>query len=303
MSSIVVLQQMVIIFILVMIGYLLYKKHILGDGASSAFSSLVIHVCNPALLIGSCFDRDPSVTNENLLWAFAAGAVVFGLLIIFSFVLPRLLRVEEKIKNHYAMMCIFGNTGFIGIPLLKAVMGDSVLIYAVIINIYYTLLFYTYGYYLAGGKNSRFQAKNLLNAGNVSLVIAIIVFLWQPKVPTMIQSAITYVSNATTFLAMTVIGISLARTNLKPIFTQVRLYLFVALRFILIPILISVVLRLFIKDDLLYGACVLLSAVPVGNLPLMRVEEEGGDGTVLSQGIILSTILSVVTIPIVTLFM
>jgi hypothetical protein len=102
---------------------------------------------------------------------------------------------------------------------------------------------------------------------------------------------------------MAVIGISLARTNLKPIFTQVRLYLFVVLRFILIPILISVVLRLFIKDDLLYGACVLLSAVPVGNLPLMRVEEAGGDGTVLSQGIILSTILSVVTIPIVTLFM
>jgi predicted permease len=110
-------------------------------------------------------------------------------------------------------------------------------------------------------------------------------------------------ANATTLLAMLVIGISLAKTNLKPIFTQPRLYLFIALRFVLVPVLLAMVLRFFIKDDVMYGVIVLLTAVPVGNLPLMRIEETGGDGTVLSQGIILSTILAIATIPLVTLFM
>lgn len=303
MSVSVVLQQMIIIFILMLVGYILYKKEILGDGASSAFSALVVNVCNPALLISSSFNRDSSVTNEKLLWMVLAGAVVFGVLIITSFVLPPLLRVEKKEKKHYAMMCIFGNTGFIGIPLIQAVLGSQALIYAVIINIYYNLLFYSYGYYLVGGENSKFSPKSMLNIGNVSMILTIIIFLWQPKVPVLIQNTVTYMANGTTLLAILVIGISLAKTNLKPIFTQLRLYIFVALRFILVPILLAAILRLFIKDDLIYGVAVLLTAVPVGNLPLMRVEETGGNTTVLSQGIILSTVMAIVTIPIVTFFM
>jgi hypothetical protein len=218
-------------------------------------------------------------------------------------VIPAVLHVEKKWKNHYALMCIFGNTGFIGIPLIQAVLGNGALIYAAIINIFYTLFFYTYGYYLAGGEDSGFSAKNLLNIGNLSLIVTIVLFLWQPKIPEMLTSTVNYMANATTFLAMTVIGISLARAELKPIFTQPKLYAFVGLRFVLLPVLLSLILRLFIKDDLMYGVMVLLCAVPVGNMPLMRVEETGGDGTVLSQGIILSTVLAIITVPLVTLFM
>jgi hypothetical protein len=72
---------------------------------------------------------------------------------------------------------------------------------------------------------------------------------------------------------------------------------------VVVPILLAMLLRLFIRDELIRSVSVLLVAVPVGNMPLMRVEEIGGDGTVLAQGIILSTILSVVTIPVVILCM
>jgi predicted permease len=294
---------MIIIFIMMMVGYVLYKKEILKEGASATISAIVINVCNPALLISSSFNRDTSVTNDKVILAVIAGAVLFGVLIIASFVVPAILHVDSKVKNYYALMCIFGNTGFIGIPLIQAVLGSGALIYAVIVNIYYTLIFYSYGYYLAGGENSKFSPKKLINIGNISLIVAVIIFLWQPKIPTLIENTVTYMANATTFLAITVIGISLARTNLKPIFTQIKLYLFVILRFILVPIVLSLVLRLFIKDEMLYRTMVILSAVPVGNLPLMRVEEVGGDSTCLSQGIILSTIMAIITIPIITIFM
>jgi predicted permease len=288
---------------MMMVGYVLYKKEILKEGASATISAIVINVCNPALLISSSFNRDTSVTNDKVILAVIAGAVLFGVLIIASFVVPAILHVDSKVKNYYALMCIFGNTGFIGIPLIQAVLGSGALIYAVIVNIYYTLIFYSYGYYLAGGENSKFSPKKLINIGNISLIVAVIIFLWQPKIPTLIENTVTYMANATTFLAITVIGISLARTNLKPIFTQIKLYLFVILRFILVPIVLSLVLRLFIKDEMLYRTMVILSAVPVGNLPLMRVEEVGGDSTCLSQGIILSTIMAIITIPIITIFM
>jgi hypothetical protein len=303
MSAGVVLQQMIIIFILIMVGYALAKKKMVEDNASATLSALVVNVCNPALMVSSCFSRDESVTNDKILLGIVAGLVVYIILVVISFVLPPLLRVEKNWKNHYALMCIFGNTGFIGIPLIQALLGNKAMIYVIIVNIYYNLLFYTYGYFLAGGKNSRFSPKSLVNIGNLSMILAIFIFLWQPKIPVLLESTLTHMANATTLLAILVIGFNLAKSDLKTIFTQGKMYLFIALRFVIVPIGIAAILRLFVKDDLMYSVFVILSAVPVANLPLMRVEEIGGDGTLLSYGIILSTLLAVVTLPFVTLFL
>jgi hypothetical protein len=302
MSAGVVLQQMIIIFILIMVGYALAKKKMVEDNASATLSALVVNVCNPALMVSSCFSRDESVTNDKILLGIVAGLVVYIILVVISFVLPPLLRVEKNWKKHYALMCIFGNTGFIGIPLIQALLGNKAMIYVIIVNIYYNLLFYTYGYFLAGGKNSRFSPKSLVNIGNLSMILAIFIFLWQPKIPVLLESTLTHMANATTLLAILVIGFNLAKSDLKTIFTQGKMYLFIALRFVIVPIGIAAILRLFVKDDLMYSVFVILSAVPVANLPLMRVEEIGGDGTLLSYGIILSTLLAVVTLPFVTLF-
>ena len=165
-----------------------------------------------------------------------------------------------------------------------------------------SLLFYTYGIWLAdGGKNS-FSLKNFLNVGNIAIVLTIIIFAFQIRLPEVVTSTVDYMADTTTFLAMVVIGISLARTDLKAIFAEKKLYPFIILRFLVIPVAVSFILRLFIRDDIVYGVTILMASVPVANLPLMRVEEVGGDGAVLSKGIILSTVLSLLTIPVVTLF-
>lgn len=302
MSAGIVLQQMIIIFLLIMTGYIVYKRGIIKGEISRGISALVVNVCNPAILIRSAFDRDPSVTYDKIFSAVLGGAVVYVILLAASFILPKLLKVEKKWQSHYAMLCLFGNTGFIGIPLVSAVLGSKALIYVAVINAYFNLIFYTYGIWLADGGQSRFSWKNFLNVGNISIILTILIFVWQPRLPEVVTSTIDYMANTTTFLAMVVIGISLARTELKSIFTQWKMYPFIALRFLLIPILISLLLRLFIKDDIVYGVMVLMASVPAANLPLMRVEEVGGDGEILSKGIILSTLLSLVTIPIVAAF-
>ena len=302
MSAGIVLQQMIIIFILMMTGYVVYKKGIVGGDISRGISALIVNVCNPAILIRSAFDRDPSVTGEKLLLAAAGTAVMYAILIVMSFVIPKCLKAGNKWKNHYALMCIFGNTGFIGIPLTAAVLGDKAVIYIAVVNAFFNLLFYTYGIRLADGDGGKIRLKDFLNVGNISIVITILIFIWQPKLPVVLTSSVNYMADTTTFLAMVVVGISLAKTNLARIFTQWKLYLFIALRFLAVPVGIALILRLFIQDSMVYGVLVLMAAVPVGNLSLMRVEEKGGDGTLLSCGIILSTILSLVTIPLVVAF-
>lgn len=301
MSAGIVLQQMVIIFLLIMTGYTAYKKGFLQGDVSKGISALVVNVCNPALMLRSAFNRDTSVTYESLLLAVAGGAVLYGILLVVSYFLPRLLRVEEKWRNQYSLMCIFGNNGFIGIPLTAAVLGDQAVIYVAVIIAYFNLVFYTIGIRLADGEKGKVHLKDFLNIGNISIILMVIIFIVQPKLPVVLTSAIDYMADTTTFLAMVVTGISLARTKLLDIFTQRKMYVFIAIRFLVVPVLIGILLRPFISDSTVFGVLVLMAAVPAANLPLMRVEEKGGDGQILSIGIILSTILSLVTIPLVVL--
>lgn len=302
MSAGIVLQQMVIIFLLIMSGYIVYKKGIIQDGVSKGISALVVNVCNPALLLRSTFEHDSSITTEKLLEAVLGGLILYTILFLVSVFLPRLLKIDKKWRNHYAMMCLFGNNGFIGIPLVSAVFGSYAVIYVAVFNAFFNLIFYTYGIWLAdGGKNS-FSLKNFMNIGNLSIILTILIFVFQIQLPGILTSTIDYMADTTTFLAMVVIGISLAKTDLRSILSGAKTYLFIGLRFLLLPIAASFLLRRVIPDEVVYGVTILMASVPVGNLPLMRVEEVGGDGAVLSKGIILSTVLSLATIPIVTLF-
>lgn len=301
MSAGIVLQQMVIIFLLIMTGYTAYKKGFLQGDVSKGLSALVVNVCNPALMLRSAFNRDTSVTYESLLLVVVGGAVLYGLLLIVSYFLPRLLRVEEKWRNQYSLMCIFGNNGFIGIPLTAAVLGDQAVIYVAVIIGYFNLVFYTIGIRLADGEKGKVHLKDFVNIGNISIILMVIIFIVQPKLPVVLTSAVNYMADTTTFLAMVVTGISLARTKLLDIFTQRKMYIFIAARFLAVPILIGFLLRPFINDSTVFGVLVLMAAVPAANLPLMRVEEKGRDGQILSIGIILSTVLSLVTIPLVVL--
>ena len=199
-------------------------------------------------------------------------------------------------------MSLFGNQAFIGIPVVSAVLGENALFYVSIMIVYFNIMFYTYGLVLCEGGSSNFSFKNFINAGNISIIIMLVIFFFDLKLPTVLSDALGHMANATTFLALVVVGINLAQTKLISIFTNVKLYWFVLLRFVLLPIGISFILRIFVKDPLIYGVMILMAAMPVANSPLMRVEEIGGDGKLLSQGVVFSTVCALVTIPLVTLF-
>lgn len=303
MDTGVVLQQMIVILLLIFTGYLLCKKRIVTEVSSPAISSLVVNVCNPANILASSLDRDPSITNRMVLFSCIAALVMYGCLIAAAFLFSGFFEKEQPWKNHYKLMFIFGNTGFLGIPLVSAVLGSHSLIYVAVVNVCFNLIFYTYGIFLTSDGKGKFDLKKMLNVGNICMILTIVIFCLKLDMPVIFTKTVTTMANATTFLAMIVIGISMAHQDLKTIFNQPKLYVFAGLRYVLLPILISLVIRTFIHDDLMYGVIVLLTAVPAASLPLMSVEENGGDGHLLSQIIVLSTLLSVVTIPIVVYFM
>ena len=138
-----------------------------------------------------------------------------------------------------------------------------------------------------------------MNIGTVSSII----FISRIKLPEQFTSAITYLSNTTTSLSMIAIGVSLVQIPLKKIFTDVKLYIFAAIRLLIIPICSAVILKNIISDGLIYGVTILMAAMPCGSMPVILAQTYGVDSECAARTVVLTTILSLGTIGVVALFM
>ncbi len=313
MSITVVIQQMVIIFILIGIGMILFRRRLLSEEGSKQISGLIINVTNPALLICSALDDGPKASLRDLGIALAAYAAVFAILLAVGFLLPCLLRVPKDLHYAYQMLTVFGNVGFIGIPLASAVLGSESLIFVSIFNLLFNLLIYTLGISLlqrAAGQAekevtipSSGRLQKLVNAGTVSAAVTVIFYLGNFHVPTVISSALSYTGRATTLLSMLVLGVSVAQIAPKEIFSHPKLYLFTLLRQILVPIGCILFMGSLIDNRLILNTMLLMVAVPAANMPLMLAKQLDMETDSISQGIILTTILSLVTVPVACLFL
>lgn len=318
MSITVVLQQMIMIFILIVVGLLLYKKEMLSEITSKQISGIIVNVTNPALLICSAFQEGPKVSVPELAMALGIYLVIYAVLIALSFLIPRILRVPNMYHYSYQMLTIFGNVGFIGIPLASAVLGAESLIFVSIYNLIYNILIYTFGISLLQKAEAKQMAaqhnnsdtsvtsplwKKLINAGTISAAATIIFYLCDFRVPTIVPSTLNYMGQATTLLSMLVLGASVAQMTLKDIFSHPKLYGFTLMRQILVPIGCVLLLRPFIENALILNTMALMLAVPAGNMPLMLSKQLRVETDTISQGIIFTTILSLVTIPVVSLFL
>lgn len=329
MSITVVLQQMVIIFLLIGIGMILFRRKMLSEEGSKQISGLIINVTNPALLICSALEDGPKASLAELGIALAAYAAVFALLIGIAFLLPYILRVPKNLHYAYQMLTVFGNVGFIGIPLASAVLGSESLIFVSIFNLLFNLLVYTFGVSLlqraAAGQAAKNTAspaahtpkdapaptnqsgigrlRKLVNAGTISAAVTILFYLGNFNVPVIVSSTLSYAGRATTLLSMLVLGVSVAQMAPKDIFSHPKLYVFTLLRQILVPIGCVLLMRGFIDNKLILNTMLLMTAVPAANMPLMLAKQMDMDSDSISQGIILTTILSLVTVPLTCLFL
>lgn len=329
MSITIVLQQMVIIFILIGIGVILYRRKILSEEGSKQISGLIINVTNPALLICSALEDGPKASLSDLGIAFVSFAAIFAILIGVGFLIPYVLRVPKNLHYAYQMLTVFGNVGFIGIPLASAVLGSESLIFVSIFNLLFNLLIYTFGISLLqraaarqAGEDASLHAgqmtevtttpanrinssrlKKLVNAGTISAAVTIIVYLGNFRVPVILSSALSYTGRATTLLSMLVLGVSVAQIAPKDIFSHPKLYGFTLLRQILVPIGCMLLMRGILDNKLILNTMLLMVAVPAANMPLMLAKQMDMETESISQGIILTTVLSLVTVPLACLLL
>ncbi len=293
-----VLEQMVMIFILILTGFVLYKKKMISDSASKDLSALVVNVCSPGLVIVSMFNDLSQIPRENVIFVGIIGVVFYLFLIFFGYFFVWVLKVPEHLRNAYVLMTVFGNTGFIGIPVALAIIGPESMVYVIVFNFLFNLTIFTFGIMLLKKDNQgkKQSWKDYLSPGLIACIIAFAIYWFQLELPEEIETLAGYYGNACTLLSMIVIGISLAGMKVKDMLKNRRLLVFVFIRFIAFPILLALALRPVLSDLLMREVVILMAALPVGNFPAMLCEQYGRDPKPIAEGIVVTTILSVFTI-------
>lgn len=319
MSLFTILQQMGVICILTSIGIYLHKKGVVDGLTSKKISAIVVDVCNPALILSSILSGNLTATHEDLLVAAGLGAAFYALLILLGFIIPRILCVPPDKRRFYNLMTVYTNTGFLGIPVAKAVLPPNAILYVIVINVFYSLLFYTHGLTILGrgnkaeenmdkasnGENHRKSVlwstlRSVLNPGTIMAILSLLVFWFGITLPPILANTIEYVGGATVFLSMMLLGVSIARSNFATSLRDARIWGYVALRMLLVPVGIVYLMRALHFDPTATLAMCLMAAVPVGNLPMIQAEKIGEDTRILSSAIAVTTVLSIATI---TVFM
>lgn len=310
----IILARMLMLFAMMLIGYLIWKLRWLEESANQQLSRLVVNIFNPLLVIDGVLGKSAQGTPGLLLQNVGFVLFFYLFMILFSFVIVWLVRPAGSERRMYRLMTIFPNVGFMGIPVITSIFGSESTIYIVFYMLGYNLLLYTYGLLLAGkaaadaGKESAAQKtgsgwKRMLNPGTLASAAAVIIFLLQPPAPDAVVTFFDYMGNATIPLSMLLIGVSIARADLKKIFTNVRVYAFTILKMLVLPIGMALLLGGIPADPTVFGVFILQLAMPVGSIVTLIAKESGADEVCSTNGIVLSTLASIVTIPLTCLFL
>ncbi|MBQ1172415.1 MAG: AEC family transporter [Lachnospiraceae bacterium] len=320
-SAFIILQQMLVLFGMMLVGYFCYKINWIDDHTYGKLSKIVVNILNPLLVIDGVLGKNTGEDLNKLAINFGMMILYFIFLIIISIPVVKILRTEKKNLELYRLMMIFSNVGFMGIPVISALYGSGVIIYIVFYMLGYNFLLYTYGIILArrsaqrnsqrsekeNGENNtvsfKDNIKSIMNPGVVAGTFAIVLFVMNIQVAAPVASFIKYLSQCVVPMSMILIGASMAQHELKTIFNEMKMYWFLLIRLVIIPIAVALLVRQLPIDSQILGVFILMLAMPVGSIVVLVAMEQGADSTCCTKGSVVSTLLSIITIPIVAMFL
>lgn len=294
-------QQMLVLFTYMLIGWTARRRGIFDEHFGSQVSWLVLNVANPLMIVSSAVNGDGSVKGSELVMTAALAAAIYALLLLLAEAVPKLFRLRDDEAGYFRLMTVFNNIGFMGFPVISAIYGSGALLYAAVFLLPFNLLFYTYGVNAVSRTRQKFQWRKVLNVGVIASILAVALYLTQAPAPQYVKSAAQGLSNLTAPLSMMVIGISLAGLSLKEMFLDGKMLLFAAMKLLVIPVAGMLVIRQVVSVPALQGVCMVMLATPAGSMTAMLAQQSGGDYRRVAQGVALTTLLSVVTIPLVSM--
>lgn len=290
-------RQVLILAILVAVGFLCDRFKIYTQKASRLTNNLLFYVVTPAVIAEAFLSVEMTPESLNsLLMASLCAFLTHVVAIVMT--LPFFRKGERQVNCIYKYASVYGNVGYMAIPLAGAVLGEKGVFYCSAGIAVFNLFAFTHGVWLMRTEGSKFDWKKLLiNPGTISIALGLPLFLLRVKLPGVIAQPVGYVADLNTPLAMILFGTYLANTDLKTMFLQKKTYLTALFKLILLPLCMLLIFRLMGLTGALMTACVITASVPSANNTIMFAAKYDKDTGVASKAVSVVSIFSIVTMP------
>ncbi|MCT4566278.1 MAG: AEC family transporter [Maledivibacter sp.] len=309
-----VLEQVIILFLLIIIGYIIKKLKIISNDMNRDVSNLVMNVALPAFIITAMnfsFSPDVLVKSGKLI---IVSISIYTFVIGISFFITKIMGVKGETRDIFQYSIVFSNVGYMGYPVIKALMGDIGVFYGALYNLPFNILVWTFGVYLLtrndmkthkeklNNKNS-ISIKKFINPGIVAIITGFILFLFSIELPYSIYRTLELLGSLTTPLAMIFIGSILADVKTSEIFTDKRVFILCVIRLAILPVLVMFILRTIGFSDYLVAIPVIMTAMPIAANAAIMASRFNNDYHLASKTVFLSTLFSVLTIPLIVIML
>lgn len=290
-----------VLFIYMAVGFYCRKKGIFNDVARDKLTDFVVFVTLPCMIFESFnmeFSLD-ALKQGAVALIIATGMACVALLL--GKVLYNRFPYEEKSILQYGTLV--SNSGFAGLPVVSGAYGDEGLFLGSLFIIPTRILMWSAGISLFTKANFKEAVKKvMLNPGIIAVEVGLIRMILQIPLPHFVDTAVDNLGACTSPMAMALVGAILADVPLKTVFDPKSFYL-VAVRQFLLPGICLVALRLLGLDPLTIGVSVVITGMPIGSTTAILAQKYGADAQFASKCVFISTLTSLVTVPILTLFL
>lgn len=301
MDIVVVISQMLELFLILTLGYISAKTKVTSQKFGVQLSHFILSITIPCMMIASVAVVPNDIDKKDIFLMFLIAVLFYVIMPFVAYCIARILRVKKEERNLYIYMTIWSNVGFMGFPVIASIFGEGAIFYATIFNLIFNLSNFTLGIMLMSreGKNA-LNMKNFLSPGVMASLFAVVMFVANIQLPDILNNTVKTVGGTTTPLAMIVIGIALSGIPVKSVFTELRLYPYVVIKQVLLPMTAWLILKPIITNPYLLGIVIIIIAMPVATSSVLFANKYGNNVPLATKGVFITTLASVITIPLIS---
>lgn len=291
------LKQMIIMFVIVIIGMICYKRKNITEESNKSLSAIVLNIVNPAVILVSYQEEFNTKLMLGFLYSLLMAAISFLIAILISTIL--MPKMNNKDYNIERVSITYSNCGFIGIPLVNALVGPVGIFYLASYLSIFNLLLWTHGVSLMSREGKKFNLKSIISPCIIAVIVGLLFFVLQIRLPEVLKRPIELIAGMNTPLAMMAAGVSIAQTKLFASLKKRRVYYISIIKLILVPSLFIVAFlpfSLWVDKNILI-TILIATACPVGASGTLFAIRYNGNAAYASELFGVTTILSAISIP------
>lgn len=299
-----IFSKVSVIFLLILVGFFLAKKGFLSPHSQKEMTALILYVLLPCTLIKS-FDIDFSrdILNTGLKLAVTM-FITYNCSYIIANIIAKKYKLDPIQKDVHTLSMIIPNVGFMGYPIVNAIIGPEGIIFAVMANMGFELFAWTIGIKTISRNSSVKHTDNvalslLKTPAIIAIIVGMVLFTTPLTIPEPVRSTVVLLSNAMSPIAMIIVGISLANSHITQLLKDKYMYISCLTRLVFIPLCLFAVLKSLNFQETAYFIPMILISMPTAGYATMFATKYESDSVLASELISMSTLFSLITIPLV----